>query len=81
MAKTNTVQIKLVGDARERTVRIGNLLSGSSYAATMAPGDHGAVFVLEANERWKSLLSPPVRPGDLPENVFGPTTLPTGLPK
>lgn len=67
-----TLSIGVVGQAGERTLRVGHRISPDAFAATTAGGDDGPVFVLPVNPAWTDLLNTPARPGDLPDDVFAP---------
>lgn len=77
---TLSVRVKIAGEPEERTLRIGQHLSGETYAATTAAGDSGPVFILPVVAPWKDLMNAPSQPGDLPADVFTPA-LPVGLAK
>jgi len=52
------------------SLRVGNPLPDRSRAATSAPAPAGLVFTLPAGEVWAKLLTPPARPGELPDDPF-----------
>lgn len=64
------IRVKLAGESAERTLRVGNGLTGDSYVATTVEGNEGEVFMLTVDEAWKALIKTPSRADDLPEDVF-----------
>ena len=66
------ITIKVAGESREKSLRVGNALTSNSYMATTAAGDSGPVFILAVDPSWKEWLKPPARVDDLPEEIFTP---------
>lgn len=68
-----TVEVRLKGSAEPRQVRVGREYSRGEFYATIARGDEGEVFLLNA-PGWAELINPTgaKAAGELPENVFAP---------
>jgi hypothetical protein len=67
-----SIQVTLAGDAKPRTIRLGNSQLDGLRMATDVDGPEGPVFALANNSVWKELLKPPSRLSEPPTEAHPP---------